>query len=186
MNCRRFNKLIFEHAEGSLSPRAQAAAERHLASCATCRELARQHRECARLLAEGFLRETERIAFAGEEQRRLVAALQQQPVQVHETHLLSDWWRRVAWIGASAAVLIGLFLMAGFPFRDRPAVPASSAADISDAPILVRFSYCAPTYTFWREDDLVIDSLSCTPMFIEHTLWNQKAASTKSGNQSRL
>jgi len=190
MNCGRFQRLVFEHVEGSLSPKTHAAVERHLANCSTCRDLARQQRESARLLAEGFRHDTQAIAFTADGERRLIAALQQWPVNVHDAPVLFDWWRRVAWIGAGAAVLvIVLVFIKGFHIRsDRPAAVSSDVGS-PNTPILVRFSYCSPIYTFRREGDLVTDSLSCTPRLIEQTLWveqNQKPGPTNSTIESRL
>jgi hypothetical protein len=190
MNCGRFQRLVFEYMEGSLSPRTHAAAERHSTNCSICRELVLQQRESARLLTEGFRRNTAAIAFTADGERRLIAALQQPSVNVHDAPVFFYWWRRVAWVGAGAAVLvIALVFTKGLPFRsDRPAAVSSDVGS-GNTPILVRFSYCSPIYTFRREGELVTDSLSCTPRLIEQTLWverNQKPDPTNSAIESRL
>jgi hypothetical protein len=185
MNCRRFQKLLFEYVEESLSARTNAAAESHLANCPSCRKIAQQHRQFARSLSARFHRAAEPASFSREEQDRLVTALQRERI-VHDTQLVTSWWPRLAWIGASAAVLIiALFLMNRFPVRKRP----SSGAGVASTPTVIQYSYCAPSYTFERRGDFVIDSLSCTPFLVQQTLWverNKQPSSTKSGNASRL
>ena len=173
---------MFEYAEASLSPRTQAKADIHMTACPACRELLRQHRQAAQCLGEGFLMATTQVTFGAAEQRRLIAALRQLSDKSSDLHLFSRWWRRVAWISATAAIVcIGLLLISRLPLRDRPTHRASP-----DGPTLVRFSYCAPSYTFVQEDDFVIDSLVCTPRIIEQTLWNQPSPSRKPANQPAL
>jgi len=186
MNCRRFQKLLFEYVEESLSAGTHAAAESHLARCSTCREVAQQHRQFARSLSDGFHRAAESTSFSSEEQDRLVSVLQGESTKIPDSHLVTGWWPRLAWIGASAAVLIiALFLMNRFPVRKRP----SSGAAVVSTPTVIQYSYCAPSYSFERRGDFVIDSLSCTPFLVQQTLWverKKQPASPKSGNASRL
>ena len=191
MNCRQYRELLFEHAEQSLSRDKCLAAERHLATCFACRELERNHREWALLLTRGFLRESEGIIFNAEAQRRVVAALQQpRPGKAHGTNLLLDWWRHIAWAGAVATILVvTLLFLKGFSSRDRQPLSLSSGNPPSVAPVVIRSSYCAPVYTFRREDDFVTDSLGCNPRIVEQTLWiarKQMPAATTSGFDSRL
>jgi anti-sigma factor RsiW len=47
MNCRRFQNQLDEYVEGSLSASAQAAVERHLASCDACRRTVQEERQFA-------------------------------------------------------------------------------------------------------------------------------------------
>jgi hypothetical protein len=125
-------------------------------------------------LSEGFRREAASIAFSAEDQRRLIAALQQPSLHVTVAHPLSGWWRRLAWCGAgAAAVVMGFCLITGFPSRSprhRSPEPTSQA-DVPDVPMLMHFSYCQPNYIFRRQADLVLDSVSCEPRTVEQTLW---------------
>ena len=185
MNCGRFQKLLFEYAEGSLSMATHEAAEHHLANCSTCRQIARQHQVFSRSLADGFHRDAASIAFSSEDQHRLIVALQQQPVNVPVRHVILNWWSRLAWIGASAAVLvIGLFVFTGLPFRSTPRAPRPD--HVPNRPMLVRFSYCEPGYTFRREADFVTDSISCNPRTIEQTLWLANQKPVKPATKSEL
>jgi len=186
MNCGRFQKLLLEYTEGSLAQGTHEAAERHLVNCSICRQIVQQHQEFGRLLADDLRHNAASIRFSPEEQGRLVDALRQQDANEPARELISNWWSRLAWIGASAAVLVvGLFVITGLPFRSTPRAPRPD--HVLNRPMLVRFSYCEPSYTFHREADFVTDSIGCNPRTIEQTLWlarNQKPV--KSATKSEL
>ena len=56
MNCRRFQHRLYEYLEGTLSPGAQAAAEKHLSGCAACRQALGAERQIAQSLSDKFRR----------------------------------------------------------------------------------------------------------------------------------
>jgi hypothetical protein len=182
MNCSQFQDSVFEYVEESLPCMTRAAADAHLLSCAACRRLLDQQRQFARCFSDRCERDTEGLALRSEVRRRTEAAIPgPSGARVHGSPV-ADRWRRLFWPATiGAAIVLGACLITGFPFRSRmPAMlKAPSLEGNSDAAVLIRLSDCVPTYTFRREGDLVIDSLTCNPRVVEQTLWltqNQKAA----------
>ena len=160
MNCRRFQHRLYEHLDGSLSPGAQAAAEKHLSGCAACRETLRAERKVAQSLSERFRQTTDSLQLPPEVQHRVLAALADQrraPAEEQDT-LFS--WGRWAWpVGLAASVfllLAGVFLhVRAFRPQMEPAQPHPAGNGIQ-----VQFSYVVPTYTFRHEGGLVVDALT--------------------------
>jgi hypothetical protein len=104
-------------------------------------------------MAERFRRKADSLAFDSGLKRRIEAALAAMPGDS-----LGRFWRRFAWPSAIAAALA---LAAGLSlFRPMPA----------RAFISVRLSYSNPTYTFFREKNLVVDALTCTPQIVKEDL----------------
>jgi anti-sigma-K factor RskA len=170
MNCRDFQDELFEFLDGTLPPDKRAGAERHLTECGACREAVRQHQQWAQSLPARFRRETESLALRPEVKRRIEAALAAKASAPAEEHPLLGIWRRIAWpaaIAASLLVAAGLSLRG--PLRGR-VQKAETARRPEPAVISIRVSYCNPTYTFRRENNLVIDTLTCTPHVVEENL----------------
>jgi anti-sigma factor RsiW len=78
---------------------------------------------------------------------------------------------RLAW---PAAIAAALFVAAGLsfyrPWRQRPLV-SEAAPRPAGASIAIRFVSYEPAYTFRRENNLVIDSLTSAPRVVEENLW---------------
>jgi len=172
MNCRRFQKLLFEYLDGSLKPRVQTAAESHLASCSRCRQTLRQQQQLGRSLSEHFQRQTERLELGPQVQRRVVAALHAPVTPRLPVVAPFHWWRRLAWARPSAVVLIALALLLAKPWS--PSGPplrrlAQASAPVSQ--VSIHLAFCAPVYSFRQEGQWVTDSLSCRPCLMDQTLW---------------
>ena len=161
MNCRRFQHEMYEYLEGSLSPRAQAAAEQHLAGCAACRQALQAERETTLSLSKTFREATESWHLPPNVGRRVLAVLAQQSRAPDEPRGARLLWRRLAWPMAAAAA--GLLLLAGFFFffarppdpelaRPQPALAGEEAS--------IHLSYVVPTYMFRREGGFVVDALT--------------------------
>jgi anti-sigma factor RsiW len=160
MNCRRFQHEIYEYLDGSLSPRAQAAADQHLAGCTACRQALQAELETAQRLSSTFQRATESLQLPPEVGRRVVAALAQPRGASVEPHGELFFWRPWAWPLAAAAA--GLLVLAGFFFfvqapGPRMARPQPHAIREEAS---IQLSYVVPTYTFRREGGFVVDALT--------------------------
>lgn len=160
MNCRRFQIEIYEYLDGSLSPRAQAAAERHLSGCAACREALIQERQTARSISVKFRRATDSLQLPPQFGHRVLAALADEHRAPDEQQRIALFWRRLAWPLAAAAS--GLVLLAGFFFLMRPPGPGvpHSLPHVAENEVSVHLSYVVPIYTFRREGGFVIDALT--------------------------
>jgi predicted anti-sigma-YlaC factor YlaD len=160
MNCRRFQIEIYEYLDGSLSPRAQAAAEEHLSACAACRQMVSQERRSAQSLSEKFRRATDSLQLPPEFGHRVLAALADEHRAPDEQQRIALFWRRLAWPLAAAAS--GLVLLAGFFFLMRPPGPGvpHSLPHVAENEVSVHLSYVVPIYTFRREGGFVIDALT--------------------------
>jgi anti-sigma factor RsiW len=170
MNCRRFQREIYEHVDGSLSSRAQAAAERHLSGCAACRQALIQEQQTARSLSDKFRRATGSLQLPPEFGHRILAALADEHRAPGEHQAFALFWRRLAW--PLAAVASGLLLLASFFFLVRPPGPGAphSQPHAAQNEVSVHLSYVVPIYTFRREGGFVIDALTYQTNVIDERL----------------
>lgn len=160
MNCRRFQREIYEYLDGSLSPRTQTAAERHLSGCAACRQALLQERQAARSLSGKFRRATDSLQLPPGFGPRVLAALanERRAPGGHRDIVLV--WRRLAWPLAVAAS--GLVLLGGFLFLVRVSGPGKvhPPAHSARGGVTVQLSYVVPTYTFRQVGGFVVDALT--------------------------
>jgi anti-sigma factor RsiW len=160
MNCRRFQHRLYEYLDGTLSPGAQAAAEKHLADCAVCRQALNAERQVAQSLSGTFRRATDPLQLPQEVRRRVLAALADQRRAPAEDQGAIFFWRRLAWpLGLAASVLlllVGIFL---FPQGPRPQT-GSPQPHLAAGGVLVQLSFVVPTYTFRQEGGSVIDAVT--------------------------
>ncbi len=175
MNCSRFQNQIFEYLDGSLSPRAQAAAERHLSGCAACRQALIEERQTARSLSVKLRRATDSLQLPPNFGHRVLAALANEHRAPDEQQGIVLFWRRLAWPLAVAAS--GLLLLAGLFLLVRPpglGVPHSQPHGAENE-VSVHLSYVVPIYTFRREGGFVIDALTYQTNVIDERLPAQLA-----------
>ncbi len=179
MNCRRFQNNLYEYLEESLSPRAQAAAEKHLAECAVCRKVLQTQRRVGQLVSAKLRETAERLQLPPEVGQRVLAALDEERTQ--PTRLAAPpwgqgavlFWRRPAWpLAAAASVLL---LTAGLYFFIRAPGPGTTypPAHRARADIVVQLSYVVPTYTFRQEGGFVVDALTCHTNVVNERLGPQ-------------
>ncbi len=176
MNCPQFQDLLFEYLEGSLAPAIRDSADAHLSSCPACRQAVRQQTQIARSFSRGFQQAAQTLALRPDIQRRVLAALQAEPVPLPGQAGVLAWWQRLVWpVAITAALLLATALMTGVPFSSRVSVipPMRSARRDAPAPtpVSIRLSYCVPTYTFRQNGNTVIDSLTCNPRVVDQTIW---------------
>src|ERR1019366_6525547 len=160
MNCRGYQHQLYEYLDGTLSRRAQAAAERHLSGCAACREALRSQQQVAQSLSEEFRRTTDSLQLPQEVQHRFLTALADQHRASAEEPGSVFLWGRWAWpVGLAASVML---LLAGVSLYVRAPGPQRDLAHSHSArsEIQVQFSYVVPTYTFRQEGGVVVDALT--------------------------
>jgi anti-sigma factor RsiW len=160
MNCRRFQHRLYEYLDGSLSPGAQAAVERHLSGCAACRQALGAERQVAETLSGTFRRATESLQLPPEVQQRVLAALADQRRAPAEQQGSVFSWSQLAWpVGLTASVLVllaGVFL---FP-RGPGSQMGSPQTRLAAGGVSIQLSYVVPIYTFRQEGGVVIDALT--------------------------
>ena len=160
MNCRRFQHRLYEYLEGSLSRGAQAAAEKHLAGCAACRQALGAERETEQSLSGTFRRATDSLQLPAAVQHRVVAALAEQRHARGKEQGSVFVWGRLAWPVALAAsvclLLAGLYL---FPW-DSSRQTGLAQPNLASGGVSIQLSYVVPTYTFRQEGGYVVDALT--------------------------
>jgi anti-sigma factor RsiW len=160
MNCRRFQHRLYEYLDGSLSPGAQAAAERHLSGCAACRQALDAERQVAETLSGTFRRATESLQLPPEVQQRVLAALADQRRAPAEEQGSVFSWSQLAWpVGLAASVLVllaGVFL---FP-RSPMSQTGLSQSRLAGGGVTIQLLFVVPIYTFRQEGGFVIDALT--------------------------
>jgi anti-sigma factor RsiW len=170
MNCRRFQHRLYEYLDGTLSPGAKAAAERHLSGCAACREALRAERQVAQSLSDNFRQTTDSLQLPPEVQRRVLAALaDKRRAPVGELVGVFTWGRWAWPVGLAASVLL---LLAGVFLYVRAPRPQTGPAQprLAGGGIQVQFSYIVPTYTFRQEGGYVVDALICQTNVVNERL----------------
>jgi anti-sigma factor RsiW len=178
MNCGRFQNLLFDYLDGSLSAGVRARVEAHLANCSECREALGRQKQLARSLSERLQQETANLEPRSQLERRVLAALRKQPTTTARPHMLFAWWVRL--VGAAAAtVVIAVFLITSL--RRPLSAPRIAQIATGESQVSIQVSGCAPVYTFRQEGNLVLDCLSCRPYLLDQVLWPGK-----SRNQSHL
>ena len=175
MNCRRFQYDLYEYLDGSLSPGAQTAAEKHLAECADCRQRLAQERRMAHSLGERFRQATAHLELPISVRRRVLAALAEEGGAAKEEPGTVLLWRRWAWpLALAASVLllgVGVLLLRGPGLGGVPPQPRAGERVVS-----VQLTYVVPVYTFHQERGLVIDALTCQTNVINERLQTELAS----------
>lgn len=169
MNCQQFQHNLDEYSEGSLSPRGQAAAEKHLEGCADCRRRAQDYEEVARMFGEGMRQATQGLELPPQVGHRVLAELAHDTASAEDQGRGGFFWRWLAWPalgGTAAALLAGWLLVVQHPGSR----PAQSQAQVGRAQIVVQLSFVEPAYTFQREEGHVVDALTVRTKVINERL----------------
>ena len=175
MNCRRFQNDLYEYLEGTLSPRARAAAEKHLADCAACRQRLGEEQRVARSLADGFRRAVEPLQLPASVGRRVLAAMADEGRAARGVQGNVLFWRRLAWPLALAASV--LLLLGGWVFLLRAPGPGGARPEprLAKSDVSVQLSYVVPVYTFRQEGGFVIDALTYQTNIVNQRLQTELA-----------
>src|ERR1700722_6187367 len=109
MKCQWLQENLNEYLDGSLSSPEKAAAEKHLAQCGSCRELARRESKFAQTLTSRLEEAVENVTLDPATQRRMAMMLEQKFSAAYERTGISLWRRLVLPFAATAAILIVAF-----------------------------------------------------------------------------
>jgi anti-sigma factor RsiW len=161
MNCQRFQDLLEEYLDDSLSTAKQAAAEQHLAKCAACRAALQRRRQIGRTLSDGFHQLTRPLELQPKVQQRLLNALVT-PSTARERRFLPWFSGRLAWpLTAAACFLVVAFVLSRhFTGPQNPAVATNpSPGHVPAVMASIQVSYPVTAYTFQKEGSFVRDTL---------------------------
>ncbi len=172
MNCESFQENLYEYLDGALSPSATRAAEEHTEACQLCRDLVQREKEVQRSMATRFQEAVAGVQLEGHVRRRILAVLKTTPPERGED-LRARFWRRIALPFAAAAALVLLLITWKFHSSSEPGThrgDAQLSSEPASRALSIHLTYCVPAYTFRREGNIVIDSLSCEPQTTEGSL----------------
>jgi anti-sigma factor RsiW len=156
MNCRHFQKHLYEYVEGSLSASAQAAADEHLAQCDACRQAVHQEEQCAQFLSTHLRQGTEMLTLRPEIRRRILTS----PKSESSPPSVVGLWNRLAWpLGIAASLLLTTAIVLVNHY-------SRSRVDVCE----IQISYRVPTHQFRKVDNLVLDTMSEETVVIDETL----------------
>jgi anti-sigma-K factor RskA len=172
MNCQRFQNELLEYVEGTLSTDELAFADKHLASCETCRQAVEKEKRLARTLSNRLQRSSESLSLRPEIRRNILASVQERaalPTMAESFTGLWKYWLRLAAIPAALVVIAAALLAVHFsgtrgheisvPIMPRVSVTAPPIGGNPPAAVSVQMSYHLPTQQFHQEGNLVVDSL---------------------------
>ena len=176
MNCRRFEQQLDEYADGSLWPLSRAAADRHLAGCAACREKVRRHRQLGQYLSGTLQQATQSLRLRPEAERRLLQALPSWSCAATcQPSVAWLWIRRLwPWLAAASLLVAGALLLRPASHGPNPRLEAGRSPNRSLDVASIEVSYRVPIYTFHREGPLVTDALTYETMVVHGRLWSQR------------
>jgi len=171
MNCRRFQNRLHEYVDGTLSAGTQAAAVKHLARCAACRQAVGQEQQLAQFLSNRLRQGTDTHMLHPQIRRRLLTAIKSIPAPDGESVvcLLNRFGRPLG--VAVSLLLIVTFLRINFFSGARVHETARSDGRDTHSAVSIEVSYRVPIYKFRKEDNLVVDTLSYETIVTSGTLW---------------
>jgi predicted anti-sigma-YlaC factor YlaD len=170
MNCCRFQNRLHEYLDGDLSRWGKAAAEKHLARCDSCRRALQQEQQFARSLSQELDHAAESLRLSANFRDRLAETLASGAFETASARERS-WLRLTSDWAPSAAAAIVIALMGVLFFFSQPPKTTSIRLPELKNSISLQVSYAVPTYTFHKEDGLVVDALSYHTNVVTETLW---------------
>jgi len=176
MNCRRFGQRLDEYADGSLWPPSRAAADRHLAGCAACREKVRRYRQLGQYLSGTLQQATQSLRLRPEAERRLLRALPSwSGAATCQPSVAGLWSRRLwPWLAAASLLVAGALLMRPVVHWPNPRLEAGRSPHRGLDAASIEVSCRVPIYTFHREGPLVTDALTYGTIVVHGRLWSQR------------
>ncbi|MDB6122682.1 MAG: hypothetical protein JWQ71_1675 [Pedosphaera sp.] len=161
MNCSRFQKQLFEYVEGSLSLGMQAAADRHLAQCSTCRQAVRQEQQMAQFLSGRLQQATETLTLPPHVQLRIMSGLEHKSASPTTWESIIGLWRRFRLPVAISASLLLLGALLLFNYFSGARVHEIKMVRSNDRSALsIEVSYRLPVCESRQEGNFVVDTLS--------------------------
>jgi len=173
MNCRRFENGLDEYVDGALSPRKRAAADRHLADCAACREALRRYRQIGQVLSHSFRQATQSLRLRPEVQQRVLRELADRAAAAADRRRVGWCFARPVWPWAAATGLVVVALMATVLLLRQPGGSPSRPPDLGPV-ASIHVSHQVPIYHFQREGSTVRDSLTYQTVVVNGSLWPER------------
>ena len=190
MNCRRFQNRLYEYIDGTLSRRTSTAAGKHLARCSACRQAVRQEQQRAGFLSDRLHRETSTFALQPEIRRRILAAIEREPVLTTDGESIVGVWHRFAWPLTAAASLLLILAFVVISHFSGARVHKTETARFDEldthSTVSIQLSYCVPTYKFRQEGNLVVDTLTCETMVADETLWTGRQEPVEKNRERKM
>jgi len=159
--------------EGSLPPRARVDADQHLSQCAPCREAVNREKALGKSIAECLQQRADCQVLSPEAQARVISAVEDAKCDLQKKTL--SWHFALPAALIAALIMVCIFIGA-LLFRGRTGgIETSHSQDVETrSPVLAHTFYVVPTYTFRKEANVVIDSLTYVTNEVTLTLWMAK------------
>ena len=160
MNCRRWEQWLDEYVDETLPHAERAAADRHLAGCAGCRELLRRRREAGQALSRMFRQATDSLQLRTEVERRVLREAAADTATRRELSF-SGWFARPVWRWAAVAGgLVAASLLVRHVGRPRQVGAEAALSWRGGPPATIHLSYSMPVRAFERDGAFVRDTLT--------------------------
>jgi hypothetical protein len=183
MNCQEFNDRLYDYVDETLGSEAQAAAREHLRQCGECRRAVMREKAVARSIRHSLDRATAGLSIRPEMLRNVLTASESKAIRTNILVQIWEWFisKPLRPVGAGAALLGALVLMAGLQARRPPTENSASRAVtearqnawVIDVPIQTQI------HVFRRQNGTVIDAITPSVVF-GHARFLQPENSTKS------
>ncbi len=164
MNCRRFQRLLFEYVDGELSQREEASVAKHLAGCPECQKLLDSEKSAGLRVSKALHERAAKVELSTGFQERLLKALNDgQEAGPRTFESFFAFVRRFAWpaaIGAVAVMIAVLLLVRGHAPSDTPRGMALRPGDeTGPGTVPVQAALVSTVYTFRLDGNQVVDRL---------------------------
>ena len=173
MNCSKFQRLRYEYLEGSLPPQARVDADQHLSQCVPCRETVNRERALDKSVAAYLQLRADSLALSPQAQARVIRAMESAKCDRRKEIL--SWHFAMPAVFIAALITVCIFISA-LLFRGKPGgtETAHSQGVETRSPVLVQTFCVVPVYTFRKEGNVVVDSLTYVTNEVSLTLWMAK------------
>jgi len=192
MNCQKFQEMLFEYVEGSLTESERAEADSHLAACPVCARVVQRETNVQERLHKGLQQSVESLTLGSQGRAELLGALASERVvrQRPWPRRLTDVWLRLgAALGASvalAALVIWVRQPQTSPQKaERSGGSVSAQVSAAKPTIQIRLPGIATSYTFQQNGEYVVDTFVEQATAVNVTLWNPGGEPAESKDKER-
>jgi anti-sigma factor RsiW len=173
MNCGQFQNRLYEYVEKTLPANEQAAAQQHLAGCATCQRAVQQEQAMALKLSARLHRRTEGLSLDPEHRRNILAAARSSVPSPGVWESMVALWNRFAMPAGIALALAVVALIVSSHFSG-PARRGAAIARVEghnpQGAVSIQLSAQVPMLRFRREGDQIVDTLAYETVVASGTL----------------
>ncbi len=158
MNCNRFQKLLHEYLDETLSPRARSLIEKHLEGCEHCRNALALERNFAARVSEQLRRRASKVTLRRDIQQNVMAALES---EVRLPEILGIGKRAFVRSALAVAATACLVVAAVFIFRKGGSPPGPPSRSGEHRPpsyaMCMATIYADESKTDWVERRLIVE-----------------------------